>query len=122
MEDDYELAHSPGVTKMPEQIHYTQRGSIDRDEADLMRLGKKPVLKRRFGFMSLLGFSCTILITWEGILIVFDIGFANGGPAGLVYSFLVVWIGTASVYACLSELASMCFQMPTFFEAWTKAC
>ncbi|KAM0804293.1 putative GABA permease [Usnea florida] len=84
---------------MLEESHGSQRGSIDRDAADLARLGKKPVLKRRFGFMSLLGFSCTILITWEGILI--------GGPAGLVYQFLIVWIGTASVYTCLSELASM---------------
>lgn len=39
-----------------------------RDDAGLARLGKKPVLKRNFGFMSILGFSCTILITWEGSL------------------------------------------------------
>ena len=39
-----------------------------RDERDLMRLGKKPVLKRNFGFMQILGFSCTVLVTWEGIL------------------------------------------------------
>ena len=45
MEDDYELAHIPGVAKVPEQNYYGQRRSIDRDEADLARLGKKPVLK-----------------------------------------------------------------------------
>lgn len=39
-----------------------------RDERDLRRLGKKPVLKRNFGFMQILGFSCTVLVTWEGIL------------------------------------------------------
>ena len=39
-----------------------------RDERDLMRLGKKPMLKRNFGFMQILGFSCTVLVTWEGIL------------------------------------------------------
>lgn len=42
--------------------------NCDRDERDLMRLGKKPVLKRNFGFMQILGFSCTVLVTWEGIL------------------------------------------------------
>ncbi len=87
MEHDYELAQRPGTTKISEQNQYGQQGSFDRDEADLARLGKKPVLKvspwpvifradvelilflqRRFGFMSLLGFSCTILITWEGML------------------------------------------------------
>ena len=45
MDNGYELAHSSGVAKMPEQSHYSQRGSVDRDEADLIRLGKKPVLK-----------------------------------------------------------------------------
>ena len=87
MENEYELAQRPGTTKISEQNQYGQQGSFDRDEADLARLGKKPVLKvsswpvfselmlklmlfmqRRFGFMSLLGFSCTILITWEGML------------------------------------------------------
>ena len=87
MEGDFGLTQIPDALKMPEESHSSQRGSIDRDAADLARLGKKPVLKvsselllqpliltltmslqRRFGFMSLLGFSCTILITWEGIL------------------------------------------------------
>lgn len=45
MDDDFELAQSFGVTKMPEQNHYGQQRSIDRDDADLARLGKKPVLK-----------------------------------------------------------------------------
>lgn len=44
------------------------RGPVSRDDAALTRLGKKPVLKRNFGFMTILGFSCTILITWEGSL------------------------------------------------------
>jgi hypothetical protein len=39
-----------------------QAGSEEysRDERDLMRLGKKPVLKRDFGFMQVLGFSCSL--------------------------------------------------------------
>ena len=45
MEANYELAQSDGLPKGLESAHYSQRGSIDRDQADLMRLGKKPVLK-----------------------------------------------------------------------------
>lgn len=33
----------------------------------LARLGKKQVLKRNFGFMTMVAFSCTILVTWEGV-------------------------------------------------------
>ncbi|KAI2631632.1 putative GABA permease [Xylaria nigripes] len=73
--------------------------SMSRDDAVLARLGKKPVLKRNFCFMSILGFSCTVLITWEGSL--------TGGPSGIIYGFILVWVGTLSVFATLSELVSM---------------
>ena len=65
-------------------------GKHQKDENTLARLGKKQVLKvhiddsiatyksvgndllifikRRFGFMSLIGFSCAILVTWETAL------------------------------------------------------
>ncbi|KAI1137559.1 amino acid transporter [Hypoxylon sp. FL0543] len=78
-----------------------------RDDATLARLGKRPVLKRNFGFMAILGFSCTVLITWEGSLIGFISGLQNGGPSGIIYGYIVVWVGTLSVFATLSELVSM---------------
>ncbi|KAI9641950.1 hypothetical protein NHQ30_009819 [Ciborinia camelliae] len=81
--------------------------SNDPDRDELVRLGKKPVLKRNFAFMSILGFSCTILITWEGSLILFISGLQNGGPAGIIYGFLLIWIGNLSVFSTLSELVSM---------------
>ena len=31
----------------------------------------------------------------------------SGGPAGVFYGFLIVWLGTASIFAVLSELVSM---------------
>ncbi|KAH1273596.1 hypothetical protein KXW98_001029 [Aspergillus fumigatus] len=81
--------------------------SKDIDEIHLARLGKKPVLKRNFGMLSMLGFSCTILVTWEGFTVLFLQPLTNGGPAGAVYGFLFVWAGTASIFVVLSELASM---------------
>jgi len=45
------------------------RSTDKQDDIALARLGKKAVLKRRFGFLSILGFSCTVLITWEGSLV-----------------------------------------------------
>ncbi|KAL8635957.1 MAG: hypothetical protein Q9228_006601, partial [Teloschistes exilis] len=79
----------------------------ERDREDLARLGKKQVLKRNFGFLSMLGFSCTMLITWEGLLILFVQGLTNGGPAGLIYGFIFAWIGTLAVFLTLAEMASM---------------
>lgn len=79
----------------------------DPDRARLQQLGKKQVLKRNFGFMSMLGFSCTIMVTWEGMCAVFTQGFSNGGTAGLIYGFILVWIGTICLFTTLGELASM---------------
>ncbi|KAF1949616.1 GABA permease-like protein, partial [Byssothecium circinans] len=80
---------------------------FESDDVALSRLGKKSVLKRRFAFLSILGFSCTVLITWEGSVILFLIGLQNGGTAGVIYGYLVVWLGTISTFIILSELASM---------------
>ncbi|OAA39932.1 Amino acid/polyamine transporter I [Cordyceps fumosorosea ARSEF 2679] len=77
------------------------------DSEQLARLGKKSVLKRNFGFMSILGFSCTILITWEATLVLSAQGLANGGYAGVLYGYIIVWLGNISVFTTLSELASM---------------
>jgi len=79
----------------------------DTDSARLALLGKKEVLKRRFGFWSIFGFAVCELITWETVLALFSQGFNNGGPAGLVYGFLIAWLSTLSVYTVISELASI---------------
>ncbi|KAI1371399.1 amino acid/polyamine transporter I [Hypoxylon crocopeplum] len=78
-----------------------------RDESSLQRLGKKQVLKRRFGIISTLGLSTTLMLTWEGVLVYFGFGLANGGSAGLVTSFILSWVGFLAVMTPLAELASM---------------
>lgn len=57
--------------------------------------------------MSILGFSCTILITWEAVTVLFLQGLQNGGTAGVIYSFIVVWISNFSVFSTMCELVSM---------------
>ena len=42
MKDVYELGSSPGVVKVSGHEYTTE---VNRDEADLLRMGKKPVLK-----------------------------------------------------------------------------
>ncbi|PKY03463.1 choline transport protein [Aspergillus campestris IBT 28561] len=84
-----------------------QSSRKEYDDVNLARLGKRPVLKRNFGLMSMLGFSCTILITWEGIVVLFLQAYQNGGPAGAVYGFLFVWSGVTASFVVLSELVSM---------------
>jgi hypothetical protein len=37
---------------------------------------------------------------------VFIFGLTNGGPAGLVYGFIICWIGTVGLFCSLAEMAS----------------
>lgn len=39
----------------------------DQDEIDLAIFGKRPQLKRKFGFISMVGLTCTLMATWEGL-------------------------------------------------------
>ncbi|KAI0850494.1 amino acid transporter [Daldinia vernicosa] len=77
------------------------------DDNTLRRLGKRPLLDRSFGFMSSLGLSCSVLVSWEGILFTSVPTFLNVGPGGVVWAFLVGWVGITSVYIVIAELASM---------------
>ncbi|KXG45519.1 Amino acid/polyamine transporter I [Penicillium griseofulvum] len=70
-------------------------------------MGKKPVLKRNFGILSILGFSCTILGTWEGLLGTFVGPLTNGGSGGAIYAYIFGWVGCFANFMVLSELASM---------------
>ncbi|KFY97433.1 hypothetical protein V500_02067 [Pseudogymnoascus sp. VKM F-4518 (FW-2643)] len=79
----------------------------ERDDAQLQRMGKKPALKRNFGLLSILGFSCTILGTWEGLLGTFTGPLRNGGSGGAIYAFIFGWVGTFASFMVLAELASM---------------
>ncbi|KAJ5577917.1 uncharacterized protein N7459_006881 [Penicillium hispanicum] len=77
------------------------------DDQALARLGKKQVLKRRFGLFSIVGFAMAELITWETVLTLFSEAFENGGPAGAFYGYIIACLSTLSVYTVIAELASM---------------
>lgn len=81
--------------------------SQDVDRVELANIGKKQVLKRRFGFMSMIGFSCTLMGTWAGLLTYFAGPLTNGGYAGSVYGYIFAWLGVLTVMCSLAELASM---------------
>ncbi|KAE8397972.1 amino acid/polyamine transporter I [Aspergillus pseudonomiae] len=91
---------------LPELGQQTFSNNVN-DNRDLARVGKLPSLQRRFGFLSILGFSCTVLATWEGVLSTFILPLKNGGSAGAVYTYLFVWFSTLCTLATLSELVSM---------------
>nr|XP_001402058.2 amino acid permease [Aspergillus niger CBS 513.88] len=78
-----------------------------RDQRDMSALGRVQVLRRNFRFVSILGFGCTLISTWEVILTLLTSGLTDGGTAGLIWGFIIVTAGFALVFASIAEMASM---------------
>lgn len=47
------------------------------------------------------------MITWEAMLLSFEGGFRNGGPAGLIGEYIIAWVGNIAQALVLGELGSM---------------
>ncbi|PGH04402.1 hypothetical protein GX51_03561 [Blastomyces parvus] len=99
---------------MESQIFESNKGragvsmtSSDQDQADMARLGKDQQFNRNFRFLSTLGFTCTLMATWESILLTSTLGLANGGLAGSVYIYIGSFIGFFSSVASMAEMASI---------------
>ncbi|KAL2432618.1 hypothetical protein ABEF95_014048 [Exophiala dermatitidis] len=109
--------HSKKITQTEDYVddnlangrRQSMRGT-DADAHDMRAMGKVQQLNRNFRFISILGFSCTAMSTWEITLASSTFGLINGGLPGLVWAYFFVWIGYCTVFASIAELASM---MPT---------
>ncbi|OCT47673.1 putative amino-acid permease PB24D3.02c [Cladophialophora carrionii] len=83
-----------------------KKGTVD-DQRDMFRMGKHQELRRNFRFVSIFGFSMILMASWETILGTSIIGLINGGTAGMIWLFLVAWIGFLAVNTSMAEMASM---------------
>ncbi|PYI03375.1 amino acid permease [Aspergillus sclerotiicarbonarius CBS 121057] len=98
----------------PGDVEYAPKGLVApkymgtiRDQRDMSALGRVQVLRRNFKFVSILGFGCTLISTWEVILTFLSSGLTDGGTAGLIWGFIIVTAGFALVFASIAEMASM---------------
>ena len=55
----------------------------------------------------MVGFACTLIATWEVLLTTLTTIMTNGGTAGVIWAFLVVFVGFSFVYLSIAEMASM---------------
>ena len=101
MENHYaprKVIHSKPVDFIPPET---------QDEFMMARWGKRQQLKRNFSLLSIVGLTTTLMITWEGLITAFQPGLENGGPAGLIYGFILTWMGVFSQALVMAELGAM---------------
>ena len=64
-------------------------------------------MQREWNFWAVLGFSSCTLCTWEATSALFSAAYTNGGPASVVYGYIVAVLGTLVIGASMAEMASM---------------
>ena len=95
------------VLKVCSQIFLTYRLAPTSNSPDPNLIAQvSNATQRNFGFMSTLTFSCTVLVTWEGVYTSVP-DYKNCGSAGLVYGYIFIWAGTLSTFTSIAELASI---------------
>ena len=77
------------------------------DAKDMVRMGKVQELRRNYRPLSALAFTIIIQGTWEVLLTATTQGLVDGGPAGLIWSYVWTFIGFTFIVASLAEMASM---------------
>ncbi|PIB01044.1 Choline transport protein [Cercospora beticola] len=97
-EDAYELSEYAVAKKW--------RGT-PADRKDMSQLGRVQQLRRNFQFLSILGFGCTLIATWEVLLTTIASVLTNGGTAGVIWGYIVVVFGFSFVYMSIAEMTSM---------------
>ncbi len=45
--------------------------------------------------------------TWEAVLATVAFGLGNGGPGGLIWTYIATWIGFIFISLSMAEMASM---------------
>ncbi|KAH8696441.1 amino acid/polyamine transporter I [Talaromyces proteolyticus] len=95
------------VQEQPGAQNISRKGFTRRDEIDMARLGKRQRFHRIYGFLSMLGFTTTMMCTWEAVFFANTTAMVDGGPVSLVYGYIFCFFGTLATAASLGELASM---------------
>jgi choline transport protein len=104
------------------------------DQMDMFRMGKAQEMRvsgstgteynesfadgppqRNFRFVSIFGFTMLVMCSWETMLGTSIIGLLNGGTAGMIWMYLVAWIGFLAVNTSMAEMASMYVNIPFGF-------
>ncbi|PTU24240.1 hypothetical protein P175DRAFT_0553513 [Aspergillus ochraceoroseus IBT 24754] len=102
--DADDAGHAEFASKGPVAPKYM--GTV-ADRRDMNAMGREQVLRRNFRFISILGFGCTLISTWEVVLTLLSCALTDGGTAGLIWGFMIVTAGFSLVFASIAELASM---------------
>ncbi|KAF2256486.1 amino acid transporter [Trematosphaeria pertusa] len=93
---------------LPDEVsEVSEKQGTGADRHAMWRMGKVQELRRNFRFVSIFGFSMILMASWETMLGTSTIGLIDGGTAGLIWMYLICWIGFICVNTSMAEMGSM---------------
>jgi hypothetical protein len=96
MNDDFD------VTDLP-----PEKAGTALDRRDMARMGKVQEMRRNFSFIPIFGFAAVLMITWEAVFNSASYVIINGGLAGMVWMYIVTFVGFGAAILAMAEMASM---------------
>lgn len=76
------------------------------DLRDMDALGLARTFRRRFKFLTMVGFSSTVVVAWQNVLATYGFALYNGGTGGLFWTFIFSMFAFTFIYLSLAELSS----------------
>ncbi|MEU6245677.1 amino acid permease [Streptomyces sp. NPDC047024] len=80
--------------------------TVDADAQHLESLGYKPVLRRRMSRFGNFAISFSVISVLSGCMTLFGYGLGHGGPAVMLWGWILVGLGVLGVGAALAEVTS----------------
>ncbi|KAF2028377.1 amino acid transporter [Setomelanomma holmii] len=112
------MAPHPPLPKFEEAAPSEDNGRLiekrgtERDQHDMLRMGKLQEFRRNFRFVTIFGFTMVLMATWEAQLLIPEqsaniFGLINGGTAGLIWVYVGTFFGFLAAIISMAEMASM---------------
>jgi hypothetical protein len=99
---------NPSISERGEpNVLVSEKAGTSADVQDMARMGKRQETRRNFRQVTILGFTMVVLSSWEAILATSVFALGNGGTAGLIWGYFIIFMGFGFVTASLAEMASM---------------
>ncbi|KAF2674858.1 amino acid transporter [Microthyrium microscopicum] len=101
-----EPSNDPAVIEAQPVYHEDNESTQSREAAQRSRRKERKFL-HAFRFWSIMGFTSTLMCTWELAIALSSFSLVDGGRGGFVWTYIGTMIAMSSVVASLAEITSM---------------
>jgi choline transport protein len=89
------------------RVAFINHGHPSSEPMDIALVGDKRDLRRNLQKASAIAFTVILQGTWEVLLVASTEGLVNGGTAGLIWTYVLNFLGMAFVVLSVAEMAAM---------------